>query len=278
MFENIPVVDLAIGRSGVRQRILSLLMAEPRVRLHLREIQRRVDTSPGTACRELARLVEAGVIVREAEGAQVYFRAADTPLAAMMQSLLLMAPTLAHSPRPPRIPRAKASRPRTQPSEPAAAAPQVAEPALPVTRAARTAVATPDPETAVTESALAAAPVPAPAATTHLPAAAPDPLGLVVAARLCAAIRPTYGDRLKGMYLYGARAVGNAPEKSDVELMVVLDSVAEYGKELETTSHVCESLSLELGLVVSRVFVSEDAWQDESRAGVAAIRRRAVAI
>jgi len=110
MFENIPVADLAIGRSTVRQRILAILMAEPAGRLHLREIQRRARTSPGTASRELAKLVAAGLIEREAEGAQVYFRASSSPFAAMMRSLLIIAPAPPDAtPRPVRLPRPEAA-------------------------------------------------------------------------------------------------------------------------------------------------------------------------
>jgi predicted transcriptional regulator with HTH domain len=59
VFENSPLVGLVIGRSGVRRRILALLMDESTSRLHLREIQRRAGTSPGTASRELGKLVAA---------------------------------------------------------------------------------------------------------------------------------------------------------------------------------------------------------------------------
>lgn len=73
--------SLLLGRSRIRRAILALLVDGPRDRLHLREIQRRVGTSPGTAARELERLVVAGLLERETEGRQVYFRARrDTPL------------------------------------------------------------------------------------------------------------------------------------------------------------------------------------------------------
>ena len=90
--------------------------------------------------------------------------------------------------------------------------------------------------------------------------AAPDPLGLLVGARFAAALRPLYRERLKGVYLFGNRALGAAPEQADVELLVVLDQAAAYGDELEKTSNVCAQLTLELGLVVSRVFVGQAQW------------------
>jgi DNA-binding transcriptional ArsR family regulator len=88
VIENISGVDLVIGRSTVRRRILALLMAGPERRLHLREIQRRATTSPGTASRELGRLVAAGLVEREAEGHQVYFRTITSPYATMIRTLL----------------------------------------------------------------------------------------------------------------------------------------------------------------------------------------------
>lgn len=109
MFENAPLVELALGRSTVRQRILALLMDESVGRLHLREIQRRSATSPGTASRELAKLVAAGLVEREAEGNQVYFRASDTPFAAMLRTLLVAMPAPEFKSRPDRMPRQKRS-------------------------------------------------------------------------------------------------------------------------------------------------------------------------
>jgi len=63
-----------LGRSEIRRRILRLLVDAPGERLHLREIARRASTSAGTAARELRRLEEASLIMREREGSQVYFR------------------------------------------------------------------------------------------------------------------------------------------------------------------------------------------------------------
>lgn len=100
MIENSAVAELAVGRSSVRRRILALLMAEPSQRLHLREIQRRALTSPGTASRELARLVAAGLIERQAEGNQVYFQAASSPFAVMVRGMLVTRPTDSSEPAP----------------------------------------------------------------------------------------------------------------------------------------------------------------------------------
>jgi len=91
--EDADLADLALGRSQVRRHILRLLGSVPAGRLHLREIARRVETSPGTASRELGRLVAAGLAEREAEGNQVYFRASGSRLATTLGALLTASAT-----------------------------------------------------------------------------------------------------------------------------------------------------------------------------------------
>jgi DNA-binding transcriptional ArsR family regulator len=224
--ETVVAADLTLVRSAVRRRILALLPIEPPTRLHLREIQRRAGTSPGTASRELARLEAAGLVERAAEGHQVYFSSATSPLATMLRSVLLAMSEPQAAPAPPRK--------------------GAAEPP-PADRAEG-----------------AARPVQA------------DPVGLSVAGRLAEALRGLYGDRLRGAYLYGSRAAGLARPDSDVDVLVVLDRIERYGDELERTSGACVGLTLELGLVVSRVFVSEERWL--SREELHAIRETAVAV
>jgi DNA-binding transcriptional ArsR family regulator len=308
MFENSPAIDLAVGRSSVRQCILALLMDEPGCRLHLREIQRRAGTSPGTASRELAKLVAAGVIDREAEGNQVYFRASTSPLATMLRSLFAVMPAAEFGPRPRRLPRTKPTRAgapiKLAPADATAvAAAEVDEaPAAPdvlpteivdveltpsstkverseasvasdaTARIVRPGLWTQEwPETPVAETAASAA-----SPTAAVTAA--DPLGLQVAGRLAESIRSLYGESLRGIYLCGARAAGPAPADADVETIIVLDRVDHYGAELEKTSHLCAALSHEWRVVVSRVFVSEAGWDGDSTGARPPIRDEAVAV
>ena len=273
MFENTTATDLAMGRSSVRRRILTVL-ALPDTRLHLREIQRRAGTSPGTASRELGRLVSAGLIEREAEGNQVYFRGATTPLAMMLRSLL-SGPVATRFDTPSQ-PHAEAAGPTAPtPSRPKRTAPDA------FAGAARAAAA---PAPAIAALAMLAEPSPI-AAIAQLPAvAAPaaatagDDLGVRIAVRFAERIRPIYGERLRGVYLYGARAHGEARAHSNVEIVVVLDRVDRYGDELERTGSTCADLSLAHDLVVSRVFVSESAWLSRSDGQLPAVRKEAVAI
>lgn len=58
-----------------RLKILGLLLTDPDGRRHLREIVRQVGLAPATVQREVTALTEAGVLLREREWHQVYYRA-----------------------------------------------------------------------------------------------------------------------------------------------------------------------------------------------------------
>jgi len=350
VFENTAAAELVLGRSTVRQRILALLLPESAARLHLREIQRRVGTSPGTASRELAKLVAAGLIEREQEGAQVYFKASGTPFAAMMRSLLALAPPPTSIPRPARVrpvPGNTAGAPasttapetgRGTTTDPAETPARIADDRAPGNIVATTGAALDGPLEDVVASAIsqltaaASSPtsrplvLPTPAGQDVPPRigqaeraaaqarrgdettapgvpdrtdaraaheswtgvadpalidiirrrAAADPLGLKIARRLADSVESIYGERLRGMYLFGIRAAGPADPSADVETLIVLDRVDKYGAELERTSHACAALSHEFGIIVSRVFVSEQDWSERTDGSLPMVRSEAV--
>lgn len=67
------LLDVLFG--AYRQRVLSLLLLQPEQRFHVRELARQTETAAGTLHRELAKLAEAGLLVRERQGNQVLYRA-----------------------------------------------------------------------------------------------------------------------------------------------------------------------------------------------------------
>jgi predicted nucleotidyltransferase len=69
-----------------------------------------------------------------------------------------------------------------------------------------------------------------------------------------------YATRLRGVYLFGSYARGEADPESDADVLVVLDRVDRYGAEVERTSSLISELSLKYGVGVSRTFVSERDW------------------
>jgi DeoR/GlpR family transcriptional regulator of sugar metabolism len=76
--------------SEYRRRVLVLLLLHLQNRYHVREIARLTHTAPGTLNRELAKLTEAEVLIREASsGRQIYYHAnQDLPIFEELVSIL----------------------------------------------------------------------------------------------------------------------------------------------------------------------------------------------
>lgn len=72
-----------------RRQVLELLLLQPDKRYHVREIARLTGTVAGTLHKELAKLADAGVLVKEAVGNQVQYRAnMDCPIYEELRRIL----------------------------------------------------------------------------------------------------------------------------------------------------------------------------------------------
>jgi DNA-binding transcriptional ArsR family regulator len=87
-----------------------------------------------------------------------------------------------------------------------------------------------------------------------------DPLGLGIARQLASDLPTVYGNRLRGVYLYGSRARGDHRPDSDVDIVIVLDRVDDYGADLRRSSGLASEQSLEHGVTVTRFLVPEAIW------------------
>jgi len=58
-----------------RSSVLGTLLLRPETALHVRELARLTGVSPGSLHRELRALADMGLLIREEEGRQVYYRA-----------------------------------------------------------------------------------------------------------------------------------------------------------------------------------------------------------
>jgi len=59
-------------------------------------------------------------------------------------------------------------------------------------------------------------------------------------------MRDLYGDRLRGIILYGSEARDENEEDSDIDLMVLLDGPVSFGKDLRTIIDALYPLQLEV--------------------------------
>ncbi|WP_054686083.1 nucleotidyltransferase domain-containing protein [Rhodothermus marinus] len=70
-----------------------------------------------------------------------------------------------------------------------------------------------------------------------------------------------YGSRLRGVYLFGSHARGEAHEASDLDVLVVLDHIGDYLQELYRVEALLSELALRYTLPIHEVLVSESDWE-----------------
>jgi predicted nucleotidyltransferase len=77
-------------------------------------------------------------------------------------------------------------------------------------------------------------------------------------------LRKLYGERYRGLVLYGSHARGEADEGSDVDLLLLSEGQVQVGREIRRSSDLVASLSLESGRVLSLIPVSLEDYRASS--------------
>ncbi|MDF0652350.1 MAG: nucleotidyltransferase domain-containing protein [Nitrospira sp.] len=76
--------------------------------------------------------------------------------------------------------------------------------------------------------------------------------------------------------MFGSHARNEADAESDVDVLVVLDQIKQYGREVSVTGPLISQLSLQFGVSISRVFVSQQDWTDRHTPFLANVREEAI--
>ncbi|MPZ77467.1 MAG: hypothetical protein GEU77_13185 [Deltaproteobacteria bacterium] len=85
-----------------------------------------------------------------------------------------------------------------------------------------------------------------------------------------------YGERLRGVYLFGSYSRGEADQESDFDVLVVLQDFTRYALEVDRTAELTADLSLKHGVTISPVFFREDEWLHDITPFLSNVRDEAV--
>jgi predicted nucleotidyltransferase len=87
-----------------------------------------------------------------------------------------------------------------------------------------------------------------------------------------------YGDRLRGLRLFGSSARNEAVEGSDVDVALILDAFEDSWKEIERTGDLVARICLENNMVISLLPIRERDWRERQSPLLINIRRENVAV
>jgi uncharacterized protein len=87
-----------------------------------------------------------------------------------------------------------------------------------------------------------------------------------------------YGARLVRLILFGSQARGDAEPGSDVDVLVVLQGPVSPCEEIDRTLDVVAEISLDQGVVIACVFVSEDQFYQEQSPLLLNVRQQGIAL
>ena len=94
---------------------------------------------------------------------------------------------------------------------------------------------------------------------------------------LKARLEELYGERLKGLYLYGSYARGDARADSDIDVLMVLDDYEYTSDPIRETSRIAADLSLKYDCVLAIMPMREAEWRGRDSGLLRNVRTEGVA-
>jgi uncharacterized protein len=89
-------------------------------------------------------------------------------------------------------------------------------------------------------------------------------------------LRGLYGERLKGVILFGSHARGKARVDSDIDVMVVLRGEVAPGREIDRMIDVITELNLKYSVLLSVVPIAEEKYLRRNSPLLLNVRREGV--
>jgi predicted nucleotidyltransferase len=86
------------------------------------------------------------------------------------------------------------------------------------------------------------------------------------------------GESLEKVYLYGSQARGDATPGSDIDVLIVINGNFDYFNLMDKTSEISWRLSLENDVVISRVFVAKDKFDQSASPFLMNVRQEAIPV
>ena len=91
-------------------------------------------------------------------------------------------------------------------------------------------------------------------------------------------LQAIYGERLKGVYLFGSRARGDAEEDSDIDVAVVLEDFVTSREERKRWSRLASEVGLKYTCVPMIIPVREADWRNRDDSFLRNVRREGVPV